>query len=311
MHGLIAERMDRRHWLLTSGAAGLAVASRFAVAQIGAQPERRIVSVGGALTETLYALGAERDLVGVDTTSLYPEVARALPSVGYARSLSAEGVLSLRPTLVVASEEAGPPAVLRQLESAGVPLVVLDGDHRFESVLSRTQRLAELIGRSEAGRVLVASLQQQWQATRERVTQLVPAGKAMPRVLFVLSHSIGQVRVAGRDTGADAMIRYAGGVNVFGGDERGSNGGFNGYKPLTPEAAIAAAPEVILGTDQGLTAAGGIDGLLRLPGLAQTPAGRSRRVLSFDALLLLGFGPRLPQATLSLAEALHARGPTA
>ncbi len=306
MHGLNGKLVDRREWLLNAGAAGVAAASGSAIAQITPPPVRRIVSVGGALTETLYVLGAQSYLVGVDTTSLYPEAARALPSVGYARSLSAEGVLSLRPTLVVASEEAGPPAVLRQLESARVPLVVLDGDHRFEGVRSRTQRLAELIGRADAGRTVVASLQQEWQTTRDRVARLAPAGKTAPRVLFVLSHAMGQVRVAGRDTGADAMIRYAGGVNVFGGKDADS--GFTGYKPLTPEAAIAAAPDVILGTDQGLTAAGGINGLLRLPGLAQTPAGRHRRVVSLDALLLLGFGPRLPQATLALAEALHAKG---
>lgn len=294
-------RIDRRRWL--AGAAAFACGSSFAQtppqapAPAPAGP-RRIVSVGGALTETLYALGAQADLVGVDTTSLYPEVARSLPSVGYARSLSAEGVLSLRPTLVVGSEDAGPPAVLRQLEAARVPLVVLDGDHRFEGVLARTRKLAELSGRVEAGQVLGARLQQEWQSTTERVAKLMAPGKAAPRVMFVLSHSIGQVRVAGRETGADAMIRYAAGVNVFA-------DAFTGYKPLTPEAAIAAAPDVILGTDQGLVAAGGIDGLLRLPGLAQTPAGRVRRVVSLEALLLVGFGPRLPQAVAALADGLH------
>jgi iron complex transport system substrate-binding protein len=283
-------RLNRRLWIVAAGAAG---ASAFA------QPPaaRRIVSVGGALTETLYALGAQADLVGVDTTSLYPDAVRALPRVGYARSLSAEGVLSLRPTLVVATEDAGPPAVLRQLEAARVPLAVLDGDHRIEGVLARTQRLADLSGRPGEGRALVASLQRDWQATRERIARL-PA--AAPRVLFVLSHTAGQARVAGRDTGADAMIRYAGAANALG-------EAFGGYKPLTPEGAIAAAPDVILATDQGLAAAGGIDGLLRLPGLAQTPAGRARRVVALEALLLLGFGPRLPQATAALADLLHAR----
>ncbi len=93
------------------------------------------------------------------------------------------------------------------------------------------------------------------------------------------------------------MIELAGGRNAFGQVE--------GYKPLAPEAAIAAAPDVILCTDQGLAAAGGVDGLLRAPGLAATPAGRARRVRSLEALLLLGFGPRLPQAVAQLAEALH------
>lgn len=282
----------RRAWLVGAGAA-LAVPAAWATSQ------QRIVSIGGALTETLYALGAQADLVGVDTTSLFPDAARQLPSVGYARALSAEGVLSLRPTLVVASQEAGPPAVLRQIESARVPLALLDADHRFEGVVARTQRLAALCGRVEAGRTLVAELQQRWAQAQDQVGKRATGSRSAPRVLFVLSHSMAQVRVSGGGTAADAMLRYAGTVNVL--------GSVDGYKPLTPEAAIAAAPDVILATEQGLQAAGGIDGLLKAPGLAQTPAGRARRVVALDALLLLGFGPRLPQAVAALADALHGK----
>ena len=283
---------------------------------------RRIVSVGGALTETLYALGAQAELVGADTTSLHPEAARRLPSVGYARALSAEGLLSLRPSLVVATQDAGPPAVLRQLEAARVPLVLLDADHRFEGVVARTLRLSELCGRAAAGQALAGQLQQDWRATQAVVQAVVQAAvqaamqagmqaaiqgavqarqrspAARLKVLFVLSHSMAQVRVSGRNTAADAMLAYAGAANAL--------TVFDGYKPLTPEAAIAAAPDIILATDQGLQAAGGIDGLLAAPGLAQTPAGRARRVVAQDALLMLGFGPRLPQAVAALANALHA-----
>ena len=282
---------SRRDWML--GAAAVAV-------NASATTPRRIVSIGGAITETLYALGAQTELVGVDTTSLYPAAARSLPSVGYARQLSAEGVLSLQPSLVVAAEEAGPPAVLRSLEAARVPLVVLDGQHRFEGVVERTTRLAALCGREAAGATLTQSLREQWQAARERVARHVKAaGGAPPRVVFILSHAGTQLRVAGRETAADAMISFGGGVNVFA-------DGFAGYKPLTPEAPVAAAPEVIVTTEQGLEAVGGIDGLLKSPGLSQTPAGRARRVVALDALLLLGFGPRLPQATLALTDALFA-----
>ena len=284
--------LRRRTWL--AGAAAALAAPRG-----WATSGRRIVSVGGALTETLYALGAQAELVGADTTSLYPDAARQLPSVGYARALSAEGVLSLRPTLVVATAEAGPPAVLRQIESARVPLAVLDADHRFEGLLARTQRLADLCGRADAWRVVATELQKSWARTRVQVARQSAAGRPPVRVLFVLSHSMAQVRVSGSGTAADAVIRYAGAVNVLGGVE--------GYKPLTPEAAIAAAPDVILCTEQGLQAAGGIDGLLKAPGLAQTPAGRARQVVAQDALLMLGFGLRLPQSVAALADALHGK----
>jgi iron complex transport system substrate-binding protein len=259
---------------------------------------RRIVSAGGALTEIVYALGAEQDLVGVDTTSLFPAAARSLPSVGYARTLSAEGVLSLRPTLMLHGADAGPPAVLAQLAAARLPMERLDLDHRFEGLVAATRRVAALTDREAQGRRLADRLSVQWDAARREV-QARRGGPAAPRVLFVLSHSLAQVRIAGRDTGADAMITLAGGRNAF--------ADVSGYKPLTPEAAIAAAPDLILATDQGLQAAGGVDGLLKAPGLAATPAGRARRVVSMDALLLLGFGPRLPQAVTGLAELLHGR----
>lgn len=270
---------------------GLAMAAPLAFA---AGSERRIVSIGGAVTETIYALGAASSLVGVDTTSLYPSAARMLPSVGYARQLSAEGVLSLAPSLVIASDEAGPAAVLRQLEAAKVPVQVLAAEDNLAGVVQRTRKLATLLDRDDAGRTLVTQLQREAQAAGDKIATY--PGKP-PRVLFILAHSMSQLRVAGQKTAADAMLALAGATNAL--------NGFDGYKPLNPEAAIAAAPDVLLVTDQGLAAAGGIDGLLRAPGLASTPAGRARRVASLDALWLLGFGPRLPSAMLALADGLR------
>ena len=287
--------LRRRHWVAGAAAALAAMC----VSPLRAAPARRVVAVGGAITEIVYALGGERELVGVDTTSLYPAAARALPRVGYARALSAEGVLSLAPGLLLATREAGPPAVMAQLRAAGVPVETVDIAHRFDGVVDAVRRVATLTGRDEQGQALAGRLQQQWSAARRRV-EARRAGRPAPRVLFVLSHSLAQVRIAGRDTAADAVIALAGGSNAF--------GEVSGYKPLSPEAAIAAAPTHILTTDQGLQAAGGIEGLLKAPGLAATPAGRARRVLALDALLLLGFGPRLPQAVAQLADALFPDG---
>lgn len=289
MRGLMP---GRRALLLGTAALGLAGPGRAAA--------QRIVSIGGALTETLYALGAEGDLAGVDTTSLYPEAAQRLPSVGYARALSAEGVLSLAPTLVVATEEAGPPAVMRQLEAAKLDIRILDSAHSIEGVLARTRRLGELAGRAEAGAALAARLRSDWDAVQRRVQALQPADAAKrPRAMFVMAQSLSQLRVAGRGTAADALIAYAGARNVF--------DGFEGYKPLTPEAAVAAAPEVIVIGEQTLQAVGGTPKLLTVPGLAQTPAGRAERVVAMELLFALGYGPRLPQAVQALAEAVHAK----
>ncbi|MEC5385445.1 ABC transporter substrate-binding protein [Uliginosibacterium sp. H3] len=266
----------------------------------------RLVSVGGALTEIVYALGAGDSLVGVDTTSLYPASAQKLPSVGYARSLSAEGVLALTPTQLIATEEAGPPGVLQQITAAGVPINVLAANHRFEGLIDRVTRVGEITGRGPQATQLAQRLKQEWaQATTQVKTQAAArnaAGKSgtkAPRVLFILAHSPNQIMVGGGDTGADAMIAYAGCINAISGP-----GAFTGYKPLTPEAVVAAQPDVILLTDQGLTASGGVEGILKLPGLDQTPAGRARRIVSQEAVQLLGFGPRLPTAVATLNGAV-------
>lgn len=284
---------SRRQLLAFATTAGLLPIHAFASKD--AKP-LRLISVGGALTELVYELGLQHLLVGVDSTSLYPAAATQLPQVGYARTLATEGLLSLKPSLIVATEDAGPPAVLRQLEAARVPLHVLKAEHRFEGVLERCRQLGHLLQRPSAAHALNERLHSQWQHSLAQIKAL-RQGRSTPRVMFVLSHGMNQVRIAGQDTAAEAMLAYAGASNAL--------QGFSGYKLLTPEAAIAAAPDVLLVTDQGLAAVGGAKELLKLPGLAQTPAGRAQRVLSFDALELLGFGPRLPQSVLRLAQALY------
>lgn len=301
MRRMIAASVARRIALKKMGAGALALAAPMqvlaAVSDAGkpVAKARRIVSVGGALTEIVYALGAQGELVGVDTTSLYPAVAQQLPQVGYARTLSAEGVLSLAPTQLIATEEAGPQAVLRQVRDAGVPVAVLSANNQFEGLLERVKQVGQITGRADPAARLAQALQQQWDGALGKVRQ---RQHAPVRVLFILAHAPNQVMVGGRETGADAMLAYAGAVNVMGG-----SAGFAGYKPLTPEAVIAARPDIVLVTDQGLKASGGVDGILKLPGLAQTPAGRKHRIVSLEAMLLLGFGPRMPQALAELDAA--------
>ena len=301
MRRMIAASVARRIALKKMGAGALALAAPMqvlaAVSDAGTPvvKARRIVSVGGALTEIVYALEAQGELVGVDTTSLYPVVAQQLPQVGYARTLSAEGVLSLAPTQLIATEEAGPQAVLRQVRDAGVPVAVLNANNQFEGLLDRVKQVGRIMGRADPAARLAQALQQQWHGALGKVRQ---RQHAPVRVLFILAHAPNQVMVGGRETGADAMLAYAGAVNVMGGQ-----GGFAGYKPLTPEAVIAARPDIVLVTDQGLKASGGVDGILKLPGLAQTPTGRKHRTVSLEAMLLLGFGPRMPQALAELDAA--------
>jgi iron complex transport system substrate-binding protein len=254
---------------------------------------RRVIAIGGALTEIVYALGAEAALVGVDTTSQYPtDALKRLPNVGYMRTLSAEGVLSLKPTLIVAEGDSGPPAVLAQLRSAGAPLALLRKDPSPEGVVYKLRAVARLLGREDRGEKLAAAFITDMSALAAAVAKI----ERRPKVLFILSASRG-LMAAGRDTAAHRVIELAGGVNAI--------QGYTGYKPLSAEAVIAGKPDVILVTEHGLAQIVVASRLLERPELAETPAGRAKRVVAMDALLLLGFGPRTPQGVRALTEKLH------
>lgn len=278
----------RRREFLTLGAATMA-APRLALAA----SQSRVICVGGAITECVYALGMERMIVGADTTSLYPPTAQGLPRVGYQRALSAEGLLSLAPSLVLASDEAGPPAVVAQIKSAGIRWVSLPAAHTPQAPADKLRAIGAALGQTARAAARIRQYEAEWAHTRDWVGTL--AGR--PRALFVMAHGGPTLNLAGRGTAADAMLALAGCDNAL---------DFDGYKTISAESLAAAAPELIVTTRQSVESLGGTAALLSRPGLADTPAARAQRVLAFDGLFLLGFGPRLPQAVAQLAN--RARG---
>jgi len=250
----------------------------------------RIVTIGGPVTEVVYAVGLGANVVGTDRSSLYPEAVHAKPRLDYFRQTSAEGVLSLDPTLVIAVEGTGPPGVVEQIRTAGVTVVVLDEVVDAGSAESRVARLGRLLGREAQADSVAAAMRAGIAAAREGR----PA--RAPRALFVYTRGASVVLASGTGNAADAVLRLAGAENAM--------TGFEGFRPLTAESVAAAAPDVIVVPENGLESLGGIDGLLRQPGLAQTPAGRSRRVVAVDDALLLGFGPRVGEGVRELARGL-------
>ncbi len=257
---------------------------------VSAGPASRVVSLGGGITELVVALGAGQQLVGVDDSSTHPEQLRGTPTVGFYRAVSSEGVLSLAPDLVIAHEGAGPPAALAQLEAAGVAVAVLPEEASVDGLHQRLAMLGALLDRTEQAATLRSGMDAQLQA-------LPAPASPRPRVMFVYARGGGTLNVSGTGTAADAMIRLAGGDNAV--------TGYDGYRPLTAEAAVVAAPDLVLLTTGGLQAVGGVDGLLASPGLSTTPAGKARRVVAMDDLYLLGFGPRTPAAAAELAALLQ------
>lgn len=250
----------------------------------------RVLALGGAVTETVFALGAGAALVGSDLTSLYPPAAIRLPKIGYLRALGAEGILSLRPELILASADAGPPAVLEQVAAAGVRVVTLAEAHAEASALARVSQVGAALGREAQADAMLGEMR----ADLDQVRADVAGVAGRPRVLFLLSAGRGAPMAAGEGTATAAMIRLAGGGRAV--------QGFHGYRPISAEAALLAAPDVIATTTDTLRGVGGEAGLLALPGMG------GARVVDFDSLYLLGFGPRLAHATRDLAAALHPGG---
>ncbi len=252
-------------------------------AHAAAPPPTRVVGLGGPITEIVYALDAGDRLVGADASSIYPAAARQLPKVGYYRSFSIEGIASLRPDLVLASDQSGPPQALEQLRKLGSQVVLLPSEPTLAALDQRIMGAATALGMPTRGTALVRKIHGELQAVR-------PA--AQPARVLLVSSRTGKLEGAGGDTAAAAMLQLMGAVNVLA-DQRG-------YKPLSAEAAAALRPDAIVTTHMSVAASGSVAAFLAQPGLAVTPAARSQRVIVMDDLLLLGFGPRLPEALRQL-----------
>ena len=248
----------------------------------------RVIAAGGSVAEIVFALGAGDRLIARDTTSSHPPAVQALPDVGYVRALSAENLIAMDPDLILAEHDAGPPKVMEVLARTGIPVVVVPQALDPGGVASKIAAVADALDLPAAGAALQAQV-------ADRLAQAKAAGAALsprPRVMFILSMQGGRLLVGGTGTSAEAMIRLAGGVNAVSGIE--------GYKPLTDEAAVTAAPDVILMMDRGGDHAVTLADIAAHPALRLTPAGAAGRVVTMDGLYLLGFGPRTGDAALEL-----------
>ncbi|MGX0892430.1 iron complex transport system substrate-binding protein [Pseudomonas sp. ADAK2 TE3594] len=258
---------------------------------------QRWVSAGGALSEWVSALGGESKLVGVDTTSQHPESLKTLPSIGYQRQLSAEGVLSLRPQILVGTEEMGPPPVLSQIRSAGVQVELFSAQPDLPTLQGNLQHLGKLLGAEDRASQVFLTYQQQLDQQQARVSQAQLKHKA-PGVLLLLGHAGGKPLIAGKDTAADWLLRQAGGHNLA---------THTGYKPFSVESLASLNPEVLVFADRALTGDAARAALFKEnPILSSTRAAKDGRVMELDPTLLVGgLGPRLPESLIRLSDEFY------
>jgi iron complex transport system substrate-binding protein len=264
---------------------------------MAAELPQRWVSVGGALSEWVSALGGESKLVGVDTTSQHPESLRALPSIGYQRQLSAEGVLSLRPQILVGTEEMGPPPVLAQIRAAGVQVELFSAAPSLEALETNLRHLGQLLGAETKAAGLFDDYQQRLSQHAVRVNAARLEQKA-PGVLLLVGNAGGKSLIAGKGTAADWLLEQAGGHNLA---------THSGYKPFSVEILASLNPEVLVFADRALSGEEARAALFQEnPILSSTRAAKGGRVMELDPTLLVGgLGPRLPQSLVKLTDGFY------
>ncbi|MBK5416324.1 heme/hemin ABC transporter substrate-binding protein [Pseudomonas sp. TH31] len=258
---------------------------------------QRWVSAGGALSEWVSALGGESKLVGVDTTSQHPDSLTALPSIGYQRQLSAEGLLSLRPQILIGTEEMGPPPVLSQIRRAGVQVELFSAQPDLLALQGNLHHLGKLLGAEDQATQAFQAYQQQLDQQKLRIIQAQSKQKA-PGVLLLLGHAGGKPMIAGKDTAADWLLQQAGSHNLA---------THTGYKPFSNESLASLDPEVLVFADRALTGDAARAALFKEnPILSSTRAAKDGRVLELDPTLLVGgLGPRLPEALKKLSDGFY------
>ena len=253
----------------------------------------RIIVLNEAIAEIVISLGFIDKIIGRDATTTI-ESLTTVPKVSSGHDISAESVLELRPTLVIGDTRSGPPEAIQQLRGAGLAIVLAPEVWRLADIQPRIDLISKALGAEDFGKKLTNKTN----SDIDQALSTLADGEIAPRVAFVYVRGTASVfLLGGEESGADEMIRSAGGVDV------GTDMGLAAFTPLTSEAIVKANPDIIVVTTRGLASVGGLTGLLDLPGVAQTPAAKNNAVVSVDDDLLFSFGPRTGELIVRMANA--------
>lgn len=258
----------------------------------GGAVAQRIITAGSAITEVVCALGDGDKIIASDKTSLYPAHIQQLPSIGYRGSIQAEGIISLKPTLVIAEKGYVEDQVLQQLQATGIKLLIIDRKLTIASTKEWIAQVALTLGRVAEGKKIVQKIDTDLADARK----LLQKAKSTPRVVCVYNRGAANISAAGKETFAN-ILEYAGATNAL--------SIVDGYKPINTEALIAANPDAYVLLESGLQSIGGVEGFLKVPGVAQTNGGRQHHIYAIDGLMLTNFGPRVGEAIKALIHVLH------
>jgi iron complex transport system substrate-binding protein len=253
---------------------------------------QKIITAGSAMTETVCALGLCDQIIASDRTSLYPPEIQKLPSIGYRSGISSEGIISLRPSLLVAEKDYVEPAVLTQIQSAGIKVLIIERAYTIDGTKNLIRQIASELNKKAEGEKIITTIESQLAETKA----LIKKSKVTPKVLCVYNRGTSSVDIAGTRT-FSSILPYAGAESAI--------TGVDGYKPLNTEALISSNPDYLLMFESGVQSLGGIEGVLKVAGVNQTTAGKKRQIIVMDGIKLSNFGPRFGEAVRELALQIH------
>ncbi|MCA4805084.1 ABC transporter substrate-binding protein [Myroides odoratimimus] len=252
------------------------------------QVKERIISLNGAITETLVALGEKENIIAVDVTSTYPEdIKTTAQDLGHTSKISIESIMALKPTIIYATEKDLNDDFKSQLEKTKIRLEVIKQEFSLEGTKTLIKTVAQSLNKVN------------YQPLLDKIDQDLqdlPSFENKPKVLFIYARGAATLLVAGDKTPVNNIVGLAGGQNAV--------TEFEDFKPLTPESLLNSNPDYILMFTTGLQSMGGVDGVLKIDGINKTNAGKNKKVIAMDGLLLSGFGPRVGQAAKELNQLL-------
>ena len=255
----------------------------------------RITVAGGSITEILYSINADKKIVAVDITSYHPEEATSHPSIGYVRTLSAEGILSLDPTLILGEDDMGPPTVINQIKRTGIDVSIIPEEHSAEGIINKINCIGNIIGMKEESQKFIKS--KILPKIKELNRYSIKNTKEKKKVIFILGLQSGSPIIGGLNTSADGFIKMIGGIN--------SMNEFENWKPVSTESIISSEPDVILVTARGMNAFGDIEALKSHPSLSLTPAVKNNTIYSMDGMAMLGFSPRTLDSAIEISKKIN------
>ncbi|MDN5205341.1 ABC transporter substrate-binding protein [Fulvivirgaceae bacterium BMA10] len=255
--------------------------------------EKKIITAGGEITEIVCALGDCDKIIAIDRMSNYPSKVLSLPSIGYRGSINAEGIIALQPDLVLVKEGYVKDEVIAQLKSTDIDIRSFKNENNIQSTKKLIREIAQILGRESQGEKLINDLDKQLVALKK----LVRGVSSKPKLVFVYARGSGTINIAGKGTFAEAISTM---VNA-----ELATPEVQGYKPLNTEALVKADPDFLVFFHAGLKSIGGIPGALKIPGVAQTTAGKFENIVSIDGVKLALFGPRIVEAAEELALLIH------